>query len=234
MSYSYHFKFVRDPTAHPSTTVRVCSYSASVDVVIRVPDMSLADSTLDTTHTILAGLDTPIESVTWEQKRFGDDDRITAQLWVGQFMTGITARAQTPLSFNTSAREFVPAGVSAQLSTMVPTSQTSLMPTSKSYTSLPQTVSLKPCASRAPVAGESERMRRIIDDPCCWSPEVFGRVASRIASGAHPRLEMTTFAGAKRLRNYVNNITGAELNLEQIESICNWVCINRDWLCVQP
>ena len=53
-----------------------------------------------------------------------------------------------------------------------------------------------------------------------------GVVTTIRTQGSAPALSMGTIASAKKLRNYVNNITGGGLDVEQVESICRWLDAN--------
>ncbi len=66
------------------------------------------------------------------------------------------------------------------------------------------------------------------------SEEIASVVEFITRSNNCPTLSMASHREAKRLRNYINNVTRKKLNPKEIDVIGKWLEVNKDTICTAP
>lgn len=228
-AYIYHFDFTLDPKSYSTAQVSVCEVKQYIEVKIRVDAKSETAITeqLMTIRRMLSVFNSPIENVTWEHHRLDELEEFLREE-VARFSRDVSGKCVTTV---------------AELEHSLQPTHHPLAHTLSSSSFNPREKNTTPPGKLAKLNAESEvyippmnrigRMHPPIERTIQRSPSmridpmILKNVVNTIASSNNcPAIDMSNHTSAKKLRNYINNITNASLQPGQIDAICDWLVSN--------
>lgn len=192
-AYTYHFNFVLEPKSHPITQVSVCEVKRYIEVEILV--------------------DVPSENVISEQLNVASrlfsvfNHPVENVTWEQRRLDDIEVFLNDYISKFTQDAVFIVKNPALMLN-----------PNSKEF--VPMNIvpmNIVPIKT-SHTEQKAENMHDAVDHATCHS------ISEAIMSSENrPALDMSTNKNAKKLRNYVDNITRGKLSSDQLEFVCKWL-----------